>query len=309
MLSISAAMAPGSPGLLRAPPPQGAPLNPATAAAQAVAAAAAAQHASLGPRAMGAAAASNSLSGWNTSETADVFGGSLLPSEVPRPGLGLAESHIPSNMRMNLEYDRRRHEAEHAINHADLTHGRAPSNYFSGEGFSRSMPAKELQTHMLEPGQGPPSASAAINIPRHANGMPVPVPGSRGHGPSAFLQAGRASSGGIAESMSKPESPAASPRLSDVPGPPASGSTGASRASSPGVAAALASKEMREYWSVTTLGELLSKLGLHNYTEVFTSQEVDLSTFLTLTETDMRELGVTTFGARRKMLMGTCCQS
>lgn len=31
--------------------------------------------------------------------------------------------------------------------------------------------------------------------------------------------------------------------------------------------------------------------------------QIDLATFLTMTDQDLRELGITTFGARRKMLL------
>lgn len=86
------------------------------------------------------------------------------------------------------------------------------------------------------------------------------------------------------------------------------------------------------------LPELFSNLGLGKYTDVFQQQEVegerrslqphsgslsfsqllelvkkqtktfrclqiDLQTFLTLTDQDLKELGITTFGARRKMLL------
>lgn len=51
------------------------------------------------------------------------------------------------------------------------------------------------------------------------------------------------------------------------------------------------------------LPELFSKLGLGKYIDVFQQQEIDLQTFLTLTDQDLRELGITTFGARRKMLL------
>lgn len=51
------------------------------------------------------------------------------------------------------------------------------------------------------------------------------------------------------------------------------------------------------------LPELFSKLGLGKYSDLFRQQEIDLATFLTLTEKDLRELGITTFGARRKMLL------
>ncbi|KAL2078239.1 hypothetical protein ACEWY4_025924 [Coilia grayii] len=51
------------------------------------------------------------------------------------------------------------------------------------------------------------------------------------------------------------------------------------------------------------LPELFSTLGLGKYTDVFQQQEIDLQTFLTLTDHDLKELGITTFGARRKMLL------
>lgn len=51
------------------------------------------------------------------------------------------------------------------------------------------------------------------------------------------------------------------------------------------------------------LAELFSKLGLGKYTDLFQQQEIDLATFLTLTDQDLKELRITTFGARRKMLL------
>ncbi|XP_043119622.1 protein bicaudal C homolog 1-B isoform X2 [Puntigrus tetrazona] len=53
----------------------------------------------------------------------------------------------------------------------------------------------------------------------------------------------------------------------------------------------------------TDLPELFSKLGLGKYTDIFQQQEIDLQTFVTLTDSDLKELGITTFGARRKMLL------
>ncbi|XP_056624683.1 protein bicaudal C homolog 1-B isoform X1 [Triplophysa dalaica] len=53
----------------------------------------------------------------------------------------------------------------------------------------------------------------------------------------------------------------------------------------------------------TELPELFSKLGLGKYTDIFQQQEIDLQTFVTLTDQDLKELGITTFGARRKMLL------
>ncbi|XP_016379248.1 protein bicaudal C homolog 1-B-like isoform X1 [Sinocyclocheilus rhinocerous] len=53
----------------------------------------------------------------------------------------------------------------------------------------------------------------------------------------------------------------------------------------------------------TDLPELFSKLGLGKYTDIFQQQEIDLQTFVTLSDPDLKELGITTFGARRKMLL------
>ncbi|XP_036431329.1 bicaudal C homolog 2 [Colossoma macropomum] len=51
------------------------------------------------------------------------------------------------------------------------------------------------------------------------------------------------------------------------------------------------------------LMELLIQLGLEKYNTVFQDQEIDYQTFLTLSEEDLKEVGVSTFGARRKMLL------
>ncbi|XP_041654142.1 bicaudal C homolog 2 [Cheilinus undulatus] len=51
------------------------------------------------------------------------------------------------------------------------------------------------------------------------------------------------------------------------------------------------------------LPELLSQIGLIKYIDVFEQQEIDYQTFLTLSDDDLKEVGVSTFGARRKMLL------
>ncbi|XP_052005433.1 bicaudal C homolog 2 [Xyrauchen texanus] len=51
------------------------------------------------------------------------------------------------------------------------------------------------------------------------------------------------------------------------------------------------------------LVELLAQLGLEKYSEIFQEQEIDYQTFLTLSDEDLKEVGVSTFGARRKMIL------
>eukprot|EP00048_Salpingoeca_helianthica_P008719 m.125519 g.125519 ORF g.125519 m.125519 type:complete len:327 (-) comp14673_c4_seq6:45-1025(-) len=61
-------------------------------------------------------------------------------------------------------------------------------------------------------------------------------------------------------------------------------------------------REVMAFWSVSSLGELFHKLSLDAYIDRFVAQEVDLPTFLTLERADLVELGVSTFGAQKKML-------
>ncbi|XP_052429558.1 bicaudal C homolog 2 [Carassius gibelio] len=49
--------------------------------------------------------------------------------------------------------------------------------------------------------------------------------------------------------------------------------------------------------------ELLTQLGLEKYIDIFQQQEIDYQTFLTLSDEDLKEVGVNTFGARRKMIL------
>ncbi|XP_059918668.1 bicaudal C homolog 2 [Gadus macrocephalus] len=54
------------------------------------------------------------------------------------------------------------------------------------------------------------------------------------------------------------------------------------------------------------LPEVLCQLGLGKYVDVLHQQEIDYQTFLTLSDEDLKEVGVSTFGARRKMLLAIC---
>ncbi|KAF5301419.1 hypothetical protein FQA39_LY02148 [Lamprigera yunnana] len=51
------------------------------------------------------------------------------------------------------------------------------------------------------------------------------------------------------------------------------------------------------------LTSLLNSTGLEKYAGLFASHEIDLTTFPSLTDQDLNELGVVAFGARRKMLL------
>ncbi|XP_073409602.1 ankyrin repeat and SAM domain-containing protein 3 [Dendrobates tinctorius] len=68
------------------------------------------------------------------------------------------------------------------------------------------------------------------------------------------------------------------------------------RASNP-----LAEPNIPPYTGPKDLAELLEQIGCSKYLSVFQEQDVNLRIFLTLTETDLREVGITLFGPKRKM--------
>ncbi|OCT64337.1 ankyrin repeat and SAM domain-containing protein 3 isoform X2 [Xenopus laevis] len=59
--------------------------------------------------------------------------------------------------------------------------------------------------------------------------------------------------------------------------------------------------EAQAYTGPKDLSEMLEQIGCSKYLPVFEEQDVNLRIFLTLTETDLREVGITLFGPKRKM--------
>ncbi|XP_012997287.1 ankyrin repeat and SAM domain-containing protein 3 isoform X3 [Cavia porcellus] len=59
--------------------------------------------------------------------------------------------------------------------------------------------------------------------------------------------------------------------------------------------------ELPAYSGPQDLATLLEQIGCLKYLQVFEEQDVDLRIFLTLTESDLKEIGITLFGPKRKM--------
>ncbi|XP_036050959.1 ankyrin repeat and SAM domain-containing protein 3 isoform X3 [Onychomys torridus] len=59
--------------------------------------------------------------------------------------------------------------------------------------------------------------------------------------------------------------------------------------------------EKSSYSGPQDLATLLEQIGCLKYLQVFEEQDVDLRIFLTLTESDLKEIGITLFGPKRKM--------
>ncbi|XP_072463792.1 ankyrin repeat and SAM domain-containing protein 3 isoform X3 [Notamacropus eugenii] len=78
--------------------------------------------------------------------------------------------------------------------------------------------------------------------------------------------------------------------------PPGSGTSGMS-----GPPGSIFRSERPTYSGPQDLATLLEQIGCLKYLQVFEEQDVDLRIFLTLTESDLKEIGITLFGPKRKM--------
>ncbi|XP_053412086.1 ankyrin repeat and SAM domain-containing protein 3 isoform X3 [Nycticebus coucang] len=79
-------------------------------------------------------------------------------------------------------------------------------------------------------------------------------------------------------------------------GPPSTGTSGS--VYTPG---SIPQTETSPYSGPQNLATLLEQIGCLKYLQVFEEQDVDLRIFLTLTESDLKEIGITLFGPKRKM--------
>ncbi|XP_064868849.1 protein bicaudal C homolog 1-A-like isoform X2 [Oncorhynchus nerka] len=209
-----------------------------------------------------------------------------------------------------LEYEQKKLLATKAmLKKPVVTEVRTPTNTWSGLGFSKSMPAetiKELRRANHVPYKPTMSTTYEVNSDYEGSPLSLSRSGSReGVGNGSDSDNWRDRNGGGNGLPSHAEFPVSvcSPKrkqnksaaehylsssnymdcISSI-----TGSNGCSLQSS---------------LKGSDLPELFSKLGLGKYTDVFQQQEIDLQTFLTLTDQDLKELGITTFGARRKMLL------
>ncbi|CAM4525191.1 unnamed protein product [Lepidochelys kempii] len=63
----------------------------------------------------------------------------------------------------------------------------------------------------------------------------------------------------------------------------------------------LPNREATTYTGPQDLATFLEQIGCLKYLQVFEEQDIDLRIFLTLTESDLKEIGITLFGPKRKM--------
>lgn len=229
-------------------------------------------------------------------------------------------------------------QAAQALKSADLSQARVPNSYWAGGGLSRSMPESELKR--IQPLRAMPTL-AETGRRGGSNGSSTPPTGSlltkhlemsnrlSESMDVSSMRYSRQTSANLGDSMNSVSSDRSigshgsggnslgnshgsggnSPMLmmdGPYPGSPSrpggarsgGGRHGGGRSAqrtSPQDAAVV------EYWNVSTIEELLKKLNLSKYEEQFAEQEIDLPTFLTLDDSDLKEIGIATIGARKKL--------
>ncbi|CAG10078.1 unnamed protein product [Tetraodon nigroviridis] len=209
-----------------------------------------------------------------------------------------------------------------------VTEVRTPTNTWSGLGFSKSMPAETIkELRRANHVSYKPSMSTTYEVPNEAAlSARAPVcarsrgsdlllsPSSQGSPLSLSRSSSREGIGNGSDSVNWRERNGAGNALefpSTVSSPKRKQNKSAAEhyLSSSNYMDCISSLSGSNGCSLqaslkgSDLPELFSNLGLGKYTDVFQQQEIDLQTFLTLTDQDLKELGITTFGARRKMLL------
>ncbi|XP_008282794.1 bicaudal C homolog 2 [Stegastes partitus] len=227
----------------------------------------------------------------------------------------------------DYDYEKKKLLATRAMQRKPVvTEVRTPTDTWSGLGFSKSMPAeavKELRNisrRNYKPylsSSNTQQQSWAAQTGKLCNGSDSVNWRDRRGSTSSTLPA--SSSSPSSSSSSSPSSPPSAFSSSTSSFPAFASSVSRSRTDKPlesfvstssyfegacsSRRASTCSQRSPSPHMTDDLPELLSQLGLIKYIDVFEQQEIDYHTFLTLSDEDLKEVGVSTFGARRKMLL------
>uniref|UniRef100_A0A8C2ZRF7 Ankyrin repeat and sterile alpha motif domain containing 6 n=1 Tax=Cyclopterus lumpus TaxID=8103 RepID=A0A8C2ZRF7_CYCLU len=140
-------------------------------------------------------------------------------------------------------------------------------------------------------------------LPPSAPGMPLPdinLPEIHSH-PSLKMELKKRPQSGNS-STSKSTSPTLTPSPSPTPKPPTGPGDSLSSASSHPRSKSSGGSSSGTITDEDELSGILKKLSLEKYQPIFEEQEVDMEAFLTLTDGDLRELGIKTDGPRQQIL-------
>ncbi|KAL8619173.1 hypothetical protein ACOMHN_049955 [Nucella lapillus] len=237
----------------------------------------------------------------NGERSPDSSGAESDSSEKLAPGMGNnhSSSLFTSPLPYPFDYEQKKLLALKAMQKNPNGESRIPTDRWSGFGFSKSMPESAIRDRLGQLG---------ISQSRLDDQGMVPSPSELAEGSSSEFEAEDIDRDPWKDSKT-------SPYLNRAPGEhpclrrkckhqARSDDGGGVQQHQQADGQQQTSQSSREdLGQKADLAELFSKLGLGKYTDVFQQQEIDFSTFLTLNEEDLKELGIGTFGARRKMML------
>jgi len=190
----------------------------------------------------------------------------------------------PANVSAALaDYERKKVMASKAIEQEPSGETRNPTDFWSGLGFSRSMPDSVIRDRLKQNGvryDGPNMATTYEQQESDEDGDPWKDSSNHGNQqlPQELINKIEVYGDILSTSLGRTTNPIEPP----APPPPQ---------------VPVSTPENSD------MAELFRKLGLDKYTDLFLQQEIDLATFATLNDQDLKELGISTFGARKKMLL------
>ncbi|CAL1537407.1 unnamed protein product [Lymnaea stagnalis] len=219
------------------------------------------------------------MNGDKTNET-----GECLPSDKLAPGIERKNS-LYASPQFTVDYEQKKLLAMKAMQKKPEGESRIPTDIWAGMGFSKSMPESAIRDKLGQMGISARVTDNSINSGYEPNRPEIDL--------------------SIDKDLWNDERGLSNRPLNKAPGeypsPRKKFQYGLSHSNHVDSASLPSTKTM---WSTKAdLAELFSALSLGKYTDLFQQQEIDLSTFLTLSDHDLRELGISTFGARRKMLL------
>ncbi|XP_065051296.1 protein bicaudal C homolog 1-like [Rhopilema esculentum] len=204
------------------------------------------------------------------------------------------------------DYELKRQMASKAMtNETDYEEVRMPTGTWSGFGFSKSMPESTLKDLWLKTNKSQTSKYSLVENFQHSPSQSLNSSASSNESNHSNASSSSCSSFSGPENMSlrRTQNSGPPPGLEGKPGMENAALLLNNNSTFDFTHVLSNESSLGTLAAVTDLCDLFSRIGLGKYSHVFVEQEVDLNTFMHLTDQDLREIGVSTFGARRRMIL------
>lgn len=207
----------------------------------------------------------------------------------------------------DIDYEHMKMLASKAMQKKPVGESRIPTDYWAGLGFSRSMPASAIRErlNLSDSGyDGPKMTTPYEDVEEDSEAWKNDTDHSLSNSANPMAASDNLMMDLVSQLSAQCRELSLQPDRCNITQIDGCHQLAAKTSSSSSIWQPLSEKQMdRVAIGDTDLSLLFSEMGLGKYTELFKQQEIDMATFLTLTDQDLKDLGISTFGARRKMLL------